>query len=54
MHEKLADRLVVCISRKKIGRADAVASPIDSKVLRTLKKKRKYALGKDTIIEGWF
>ena len=54
LREKLVDRLVVCVSRKKIGQRGTVASPISAKVLRMLKKRRKYALGKDTVTEGCF
>ena len=52
LRERLVDRLVVCISPRKMGNADAVASPITLEVLRALKGKRKYRLGKDAVIEG--
>ena len=52
LREKLVNRLVVCISPKKMERSGTVGSPITPAVLRMLKQRRKYALGKDTVIEG--
>ena len=54
LRERLADRLVVCISQKKMGGGGTVGSPITPAVLRMLKQRRKYALGKDTVVEGRF
>ena len=51
---KLADRLVLAISPKKITGAGAIASPITPAVLRRLKSRKEYRLGQDTVVEGHF
>ena len=51
---KLADRLVLAISPKKIGDARAVSSPITPAVLRSLEGAKKEKMGKDLVISGQF
>jgi len=51
---KLADRLVLAISPKKITNANAVASPITPAILRSLKGAKKEKMGKDSVVVGNF
>ncbi|MFA5930037.1 MAG: bifunctional diaminohydroxyphosphoribosylaminopyrimidine deaminase/5-amino-6-(5-phosphoribosylamino)uracil reductase RibD [Candidatus Micrarchaeia archaeon] len=51
---RLADKLVLCISKKKIAASGAVRSPITNKIIRTLYQKKVSQMGSDTVIEGYF
>lgn len=51
---KLADRLVLAVSPKKITDAAAVASPITPAILRSLKGARKEKMGNDSVVIGNF
>lgn len=52
LEEKLVDKLIVCVSKKKISGKEAVASPITGAVLKKLRGKKEYDLGEDRIVEG--